>query len=78
MSAHVFHPEFDVRLARGEVSKPSRALVRTPVKVPVSRAALIDESSGAAATAPGWLDRLARWADRQPPHHRLGSYLLRR
>ncbi|MCU0939852.1 MAG: hypothetical protein MUC86_12080 [Burkholderiaceae bacterium] len=77
MSAHVFHPEFDVRLARGEVSKPSRAPARSPVKMPVSRAALIGESSGAAATAPGWLDRLARWAERQPPHHRLGSYLLR-
>jgi hypothetical protein len=77
MSAHVFHPEFDVRLARGKVSKPSRAPARSPVNVPLPHTDAIGESSGAAATAPGWLDRLARWAERQPPHHRLGSYLQR-
>lgn len=26
----------------------------------------------------GWLERLALWAERQPVHHRLGSYMLRR
>ncbi len=77
MSAHVFHPEFDVRLARGEVSKPSRAPARSPARVSAPRAELIGESSGPAVTASGWLDRLARWAERQPPHHRLGSYLQR-
>lgn len=27
--------------------------------------------------AAGWLERLAGWAERQPQHHRLGSYLVR-
>lgn len=77
MSAHVFHPEFDVRLARGTVSKPSRSPVRSPVRVAVPSTELNSESSRAAAMAPGWLERLAQWAERQPPHHRLGSYLQR-
>jgi hypothetical protein len=77
MSAHVFHPEFDVRLARGQVSKPSRSPARLPVSVVVPRAELDGESLRAAAAAPGWLERLAQWAERQPPHHRLGSYLQR-
>jgi hypothetical protein len=77
MSAHVFHPEFDVRLARGEVSKPSRALARWPVRALAHSAGLIGESARAAIEAPGWLERLAQWSERQPPHHRLGSYLLR-
>jgi hypothetical protein len=76
MSAHVFHPEFNVRLARGEVSKPSRAPMRSPAQVPVSADAH-REVALATIAAPGWLERLADWAERQPPHHRLGSYLLR-
>lgn len=24
---------------------------------------------------PGWIERLAKWAERQPVHHRLGSYV---
>ncbi len=27
-----------------------------------------------AATHPGWVERLAAWADRQPMHHRMGSW----
>ena len=26
-------------------------------------------------TRAGWLEQLAAWAERQPPHHRLGSYM---
>ncbi|MDZ7652918.1 MAG: hypothetical protein U5L03_10370 [Burkholderiaceae bacterium] len=77
MSAHVFHPEFDVRLARGAVSKPSRSPVRSSVKVVAPSADLDRESSLSPVSAPGWLERLAQWAERQPPHHRLGSYLQR-
>jgi|GEM_PF-2069282 len=34
--------------------------------------------AGAAASRfTSWLERLARWAERQPQHHRLGSYLRR-
>ena len=77
MSAHVFHPEFDVRLARGSVSKPSRTPTRLPVSVVVPSTNLDGGSSRAAVTAPGWLERLAQWAERQPPHRRLGSYLQR-
>jgi hypothetical protein len=77
MSAHVFHPEFDVRLARGAVSKPSRSPARWPVNVAIPSADLSGKSSRASATAPGWLERLAQWAERQPQHHRLGSYLQR-
>jgi hypothetical protein len=77
MSAHVFHPEFDVRFARGQVSKPSRLPARLPAKMVALTAELDGESMRAAAAAPGWLERLAQWAERQPPHHRLGSYLQR-
>jgi hypothetical protein len=28
----------------------------------------------AAPVRPGWLQRLALWVDRQPAHHRLGSW----
>jgi hypothetical protein len=27
---------------------------------------------------PDWIDRLAAWAERQPSHHRLGSWMLMR
>jgi hypothetical protein len=30
-----------------------------------------------AVTALGWLERLAAWAERQPVHHRMGSYMHR-
>ena len=26
----------------------------------------------------GWIERLANWADRQPVHHRVGSWVLYR
>lgn len=33
--------------------------------------------STADVAKPGWMDRLASWAERQPVHHRLGSYQRR-
>ncbi len=30
------------------------------------------------AAAPGWVERLAMWAERQPQHHRLGSWTVHR
>ena len=32
----------------------------------------------ATASRPDWLTRLAAWAERQPNHHRLGSWTLLR
>jgi hypothetical protein len=40
-----------------------RPLVSTATPAPTSQAAPID-----------WLERLAIWAERQPMHHRMGSY----
>ncbi len=31
----------------------------------------------ASASPGGWLERLANWAERQPMHHRMGSYTQR-
>jgi hypothetical protein len=30
------------------------------------------------AAQPDWLERLAAWAERQPMHHHLGSWMLQR
>ncbi len=32
-------------------------------------------ASGRAVSQPGWLERLAAWADQQPSHRRLGSWM---
>lgn len=37
------------------------------------RAWLVQVPPGAQARA-GWMDRLAAWAERQPVHHRVGSW----
>ena len=37
---------------------------RRPPRAPVA----------AVAVGTSWIDRLAAWAERQPMHHRLGSY----
>jgi hypothetical protein len=43
-----------------------------------ARAMPMDRSASAAAARPDWLTRLALWAERQPQHHRLGSWTLHR
>ena len=35
-------------------------------------------ASPAPATRTDWMERLAAWAERQPNHHRLGSWMLMR
>jgi hypothetical protein len=62
MSAHAFHPG---------VHLP--AVVRAPTRSP----AALKRSALPRPAAAGWLERLAGWAERQPQHHRLGSYLVR-
>ena len=49
----------------------ARVAVRRPVRVAAPVAA-------PAPAQPGWLERLALWADAQPPHRRLGSWTLLR
>lgn len=54
--------------------KPLRDVLHLPRRTrPFTRPAQ------AAGVAPlGWLERLALWAERQPMHHRMGSYMRRR
>lgn len=56
-----------------------RTTARAPLQLlqrPLARAV---PANVAAAGQPGWIDRLAAWADRQPPrHHRLGAWQLQR
>jgi hypothetical protein len=41
-------------------------------------AALRRPTAPATAARTDWMERLAAWAERQPNHHRLGSWLLMR
>lgn len=52
--------------------------LRAVLHVPKPALPFTRPAQAACAPAPGWLERLARWAERQPVHHRMGSYLLRR
>lgn len=49
-----------------------------PIPHPVPRSAQRPETLPrvSAASVPGanWMERLAAWAERQPVHHRIGSY----
>jgi len=49
-----------------------RLLERRPRAAAIGR--VQPAASPAAPARPGWLERLALWADRQPTHHRLGSW----
>jgi hypothetical protein len=64
MNAHVAHVGPSIRRA-AQVSLPQR---RVPGVSPWSRTS---------AVRPGWLELLAAWAERQPMHHRMGSYTHR-
>lgn len=42
-----------------------------------TRAASDPAGDGCSSSAPlGWMERLVRWHERQPNHHRLGSWML--
>lgn len=64
MNAHVAHVGLSIRRA-AQVSLTQR------------RAPRVSSWSPASAVRPGWLELLAAWAERQPMHHRLGSYTHR-
>jgi hypothetical protein len=65
MNAYTAHPGFGLGLLRDTLHLP---------KLPVRRVS----RPAPAAPAPGWLEQLACWAQRQPVHRRLGSYTLLR
>ena len=44
---------------------------------PRQPARLASTASVAAVAMTSWLERLALWAERQPMHHRIGSYTRR-
>jgi len=85
MSAHAIEQEFDVRIRRIEVSEPSPA----PTYAPANASAYAAARASASAPDPGravlpaaiprssWIERLAQWVERQPQHHRLGSFQQR-
>lgn len=64
MNAHVAHVGLSIRRA-AQVSLTQR---RPPSVSPLSPASDI---------RPGWFELLATWAERQPVHHRMGSYTHR-
>ena len=49
------------------------------VASPLPHYAASGNSARRAESIPGpdWLDRLATWTERQPMHHRMGSYTVR-
>jgi hypothetical protein len=63
MSAHLAHSG----LVLPRPARPSAGRQASPAR----------RASPARATSFGWIERLALWAERQPQHHRLGSYLVR-
>ena len=65
MSATVFAPS------------AMHAPAHKPPQLPARRFAAVSAAVPAVAQL-GWLERLALWADAQPPHHRLGSWTLGR
>jgi hypothetical protein len=65
MSAHVFGQQFNLTFRRTAESLPGR----------VSREGLMQPTT--TRDASDWLARLAAWAERQPVHHRMGSYMRR-
>jgi hypothetical protein len=67
MSVHTAHFGFNVDALRGVLHLPGR---------PPWGATPVAPSTRAAQARPQGLERLAVWAERQPMHHRLGSYTL--
>ncbi len=66
MNAHTSHFGLSFSALRGALHLPQVAALRAPPR-PVPSSA-----------RPGWMARLAAWSERQPMHHRLGSYTLSR
>ena len=66
MNAHTTHIGLSFSALRGALNLP---------QIPVPRAL---PEPAASLARPSWLARLATWAERQPMHHRLGSYTLGR
>ena len=62
MSIHTAHPAFGFGALRQALHRPQRAAPAAPATAPLAQ---------------GWLERLATWAERQPMHHRMGSYTRR-
>lgn len=62
MIAHIAHEGYALTGLRAALHVPRR---------PVS---WISISSATRTAQLGWMERLAIWAERQPMHHRLGSY----
>ncbi len=62
MNTHTVHHGFSF--------SPLRAALHLP-HFPLTRAAHLPAQPG---PSPGWLEQLASWAERQPMHHRMGSY----
>lgn len=61
------------------VNFPLTACAARPTTVSVAgRSASVSVSGraspAAAAPAPGWMDRLAAWAEQRPSHYRLGRW----
>jgi len=67
MSTHTIHHGFSFNQLLGAVHGPRGAPARS---VSTTQPPVLDRTD--------WLTRLANWAERQPVHHRLGSYLLHR
>jgi hypothetical protein len=44
----------------------------------VQRPLALHRATAPTAAQPDWLERLATWAERQPRHHHLGSWMLQR
>ena len=66
MSTHTVHHGFSFSQLLGALNGP-RATVRPTAATTLPSAERSD-----------WLTRLATWAERQPAHHRLGSYMVHR
>lgn len=63
MSTHIAHFGFGFNTLRAVLHLPQRpATLASPYPVK-------------SAAGPGWVERLAIWAERQPMHHRIGSYM---
>ncbi len=62
MNTHTAHHAFGFGALRHALHLPQRAA---------------PAPTAAGAVTQGWMARLAAWAERQPVHHRMGSYTRR-
>jgi hypothetical protein len=67
MTSHTAHYGFSFSSLSGVLHLPRRPQRELP-----------SSTTWPAERSSDWLERLALWAERQPVHHRLGSYMLRR